>query len=692
MRIFRFFSILVFIKMACPILAQDSIKRVDLEQVVVFGHRKNDDVNSYKYGKMEAKTIISVIGETDVVRYISTLPGVAQGMEGGMGLFVRGGSDGHNRFELDGVPVYGSTHLFGLFSVFHPDVVDDVEFRSGGFPASTGDFMASLTRIKTIVPDTLLHGSVGLSPFMVGASINGAISHDCGFVAAGRLSQLPLAYKAVKAIADTDADVVPQVGDWYAKLYWNVASSHSLWTSFYVSHDYFKFAQDNVIEMGWGNRLGQLTWNCTISPSMLSKIQLYVSDFYSEQKNRYYDDIGALTSGLRLRSRLTEYAGRASLFYMGKTWSLEGGVDAKQFVMKPLSEKVIVSDGGIYDIIADKNLVNLVSTYMDYRIGLKKVNLSMGVRGTRFSHDDYFDWSYNFRTSLEVEYSERLRFNASYDQLSQYHHILEGLPVGWSLDLIVPFDERLGPEYAEQFSGGGYWRTSKWTVKIGAYYKRMFHLVSYKNGTNVFGVSNTTWNEEAVSGKGHSYGLEVQIDRETERWNTSAAYTLSRSFRRFSEINQGKVYPFKFDRPHILNASVRWRSFQRGAREHWAGCSVSMSSGHNATIPLSVYKGIDPPYWNQQDNGMYVSLQKNQNAHFRQLMSDVNEYKMPLYCRIDLSYSFTKKSDNKIREIQVGIFNVLNRENPYLVFYEDNRWQQLSIFPITPSVKWSLMF
>jgi hypothetical protein len=73
----------------------------------------------YKISAKNIKTIISAMGEADPIKYIQTLPGISTGIEGTSAIFVRGGNIGNNLMTLDGVTVYGSSHLFGL----HPSLL-----------------------------------------------------------------------------------------------------------------------------------------------------------------------------------------------------------------------------------------------------------------------------------------------------------------------------------------------------------------------------------------------------------------------------------------------------------------------------------------------------------------------------------------------------------------------------------------
>ena len=68
----------------------------------------------------QIKSIPALFGEVDVLKAVQLLPGV-QSSEGTSGFYVRGGGPDQNLILLDGVPVYNSSHLGGLFSVFNAD-------------------------------------------------------------------------------------------------------------------------------------------------------------------------------------------------------------------------------------------------------------------------------------------------------------------------------------------------------------------------------------------------------------------------------------------------------------------------------------------------------------------------------------------------------------------------------------------
>ena len=119
-------------------------KYVQLDGVTVYSaYSSTNKGSSYKYSALQAGSSISVIGEPDILRHISSLPGVSQGIESSLGLFVRGGNNGSNGLYFNDVPMYVSSHLMGMFSVFPADMVNEATFYMGGLPALKGNQSSS---------------------------------------------------------------------------------------------------------------------------------------------------------------------------------------------------------------------------------------------------------------------------------------------------------------------------------------------------------------------------------------------------------------------------------------------------------------------------------------------------------------------------------------------------------------------
>jgi hypothetical protein len=132
-------------------------------------------------------------------------------------------------------------------------------------------------------------------------------------------------------------------------------------------------------------------------------------------------------------------------------------------------------------------------------------------------------------------------------------------------------------------------------------------------------------------------------------------------------------------------------TLKKKEKEQHMNFALSYTSGNKATLQTGVYKGTPLPYWDLVYCG-FVNTTMEENIYYRQLMSNVNDYTMPDYFRIDIGYSFLKLKKQTTNELTVGLYNVLNRKNPYLIFHQDYSWKVLSIFPILPSVEWKISF
>ena len=64
----------------------------------------------------QTRQMVTAMGESDVIKYIQTLPGISSGVEGTTSFYVRGGNLGNNVVTLDGVRLYGYGHLLLPYS------------------------------------------------------------------------------------------------------------------------------------------------------------------------------------------------------------------------------------------------------------------------------------------------------------------------------------------------------------------------------------------------------------------------------------------------------------------------------------------------------------------------------------------------------------------------------------------------
>ena len=185
--------------------------------------------------------------------------------------------------------------------------------------------------------------------------------------------------------------------------------------------------------------------------------------------------------------------------------------------------------------------------------------------------------------------------------------------------------------------------------------------------------------EEFVFGKGWSYGGELFVNKSKGKLTGWVGYTLSWTWRKFADLNNGKKYPSKYDRRHDLSVVSMYELSPK-----WKFSAVFVfGTGNATTLP----------------ERFYII-----NGILSQEYSQVNQYRLPSYHRLDLSATLTPaKPRRRMKQNWVfGIYNTYSRLNPYFIYFdqEGNPYngtlkveaRQVSLFPIIPSVTWNFRF
>lgn len=141
------------------------LQEVQINETTAEKNVSKVEIGVTKLNIKNIKKIPAVLGEVDVMRSLQLLPGVSSVGEGATGINVRGGGIDQNLILVDDAPVYNSSHLMGLFSVFNPDALKDVTFYRGGIPAQFGGRVSSVIDVKIKEPNLekwTMQGGIGL--------------------------------------------------------------------------------------------------------------------------------------------------------------------------------------------------------------------------------------------------------------------------------------------------------------------------------------------------------------------------------------------------------------------------------------------------------------------------------------------------------------------------------------------------
>lgn len=124
-----------------------------LDEVIVAAslHKnvENTSMGTEEINVEESKNIPLVLGERDVLKVATSLPGISTAGEASAGFNVRGGSSDQNLILLDDAGIYNPQHFFGIFSALNPFSIGEVKIHKASIPVSYGGRLSSVIDIKT---------------------------------------------------------------------------------------------------------------------------------------------------------------------------------------------------------------------------------------------------------------------------------------------------------------------------------------------------------------------------------------------------------------------------------------------------------------------------------------------------------------------------------------------------------------
>jgi ferric enterobactin receptor len=153
------------------------------------------------------------LGERDIFRTLQLLPGISGSHEASSGLYVRGGTPDQNLVSYDGFTVYHVDHLFGYFSAFNMEAVDEVRLSKGAYEARYGGRLSSVMELVGRAGRTdRFSGTANLSLLSAGAVLAAPLGGKGSLLLAGRRSfQSPL-YDKILGLTDDESGGGPGGG------------------------------------------------------------------------------------------------------------------------------------------------------------------------------------------------------------------------------------------------------------------------------------------------------------------------------------------------------------------------------------------------------------------------------------------------------------------------------------------------
>ncbi|HEX5024046.1 MAG TPA: TonB-dependent receptor, partial [Agriterribacter sp.] len=491
--------------------------------------------------------------------------------------------------------------------------------------------------------------------------------------------------------------------DFNAKVNVKFSEKDRLYLSGYFGRDVFDFknAQQSFnVGIPWGNSTATLRWNHVFGNKLFANTTIVYNDYKFDFKAAQNDFLIQLSSGIKDLNGKIDFD-----FYPVPLHKIKFG---GQYTYHTFIPQVVSGnqDSTVFKPVnAQKKYANEVALYAqdDWEIN-DAFKLNYGVRWSGFQQTGPYkkyitdDNGNNIdsvvyksgaavqnyggiepRATLRYAWNDESSIKAAVTRNYQYIHLVTNAGTTLPTDLWVSSTHRVKPQLSWQYALGYFrnFKSNTYETSVEVYYKTMANQIEYREG---YTPSLEDTEKDFVFGKGWSYGAEFYLNKARGKLTGWIGYTLSWTWRKFPELNDGIKFPAKYDRRHDLSVVAMYELSKK-----WKFSAVFVfGTGNATTLPerFFIMEGV-----------------------LTQEYSSINQYRMDAYHRVDLAATYTPQH-KKPKRLQgswvFSIYNVYSRANPYFIYFDQTgspydgtlqiQAKQVSLFPIVPSVTWNFKF
>ena len=682
------------------------LDEVIVEENIELLNVRNPQMSVNKLAINTIKKIPAVLGEVDVIKSITLLPGVTNAGEGASGFNVRGGAADQNLILLDEAILFNSSHLFGFFSVFNPDAIKDIQLYKGGIPASYGGRASSVLNIYQKEGNRKKfesQGGIGLISSRL--LLEGPLKKEkSSFLIGGRSSYAHLFLPLIESVDNNKAYFY----DLNTKLSYTLNDRNTIYLSGYFGRDVFDI--DNLFDLAYGNSVANFRWNHLFSNKLFSNLSLIYSDY------DYTLDFGLAEFDWNLG--ITNFNFKYDFkHYLNDKTKLEYGLNGIYYkfdpgFIQPTAESSPVQARKLENKFAFENAVYAgvsyqLSSKINLQAGLRLSNfLRLGQKMNTYANDNpllYIESSQIYeeaqptgsvtyskgeviksftypepRFSMAYQLDSDQSFKLSYNRMAQYLHLISNTNSPTPIDVWAPSGKYIDPQLLDQVAVGYFkiFDNNRYNLEVEAFYKTIQNRLDYIDGAEL--IANDAIEQILLTGQARAGGLEVLFRKNEGKLTGWIAYTLSRSEQQTlgrtpSEvgIDYGNWYATPYDKTHDISITTNYDLNKR-----WnLNANFIYQTGQPITYPNAQY----------QFSGFSIPNFESRNSS-----------RLPAYHRLDVSAVYSPKK--RSGEWVFGIYNFYNRKNAASIRFQENletgrnEALRLTIFGIIPSVTYNFKF
>ena len=598
------------------------------------------------------RRIPSITGTPDPIRFVKLLPGVQTGMELDAGLHILGTENSHSLVSVDGVPVYGATHILGLFSTFISSHFQGMNFSP---------YVSGANRLGGSVdmqlPDRIpqkFHGQLSASLFEAEGTLDIPTGRNSALFVSARRSYINLLYSPFLKLdvfsfkyGFTDGNIT-----WY----WEPSAKDRVWADFMMGGD------DIAFHSGRGGYDFKLDW-MNLKGSVHHR---HKWDWGSLHQTAYYT---RMNMKLDLKHDIYDILLPSMIGTAGYSASINAGRWLGEVRMdwhhaKP--QQVIARNKDIsQDGVGENQSALEASARVQYTWPITPdLELAASLKGIWWHSTDGANYPAllpQVRLLWNARIAGKFEFLAGMGRQNLFQTGVTSIGLPIEFWYLAGKDLKPQGSYHASVSWGKNFLQDRYAVAVSAFYRHLTNQVDYTGSVIDYLDPEYVTPKYIITGFGHNYGLCITLHKQAGDFTGWVNYTLARSLRTFN----GETYPSSHERIHEFDAVANYTH----GRWDFGGVFI-LASGTPYTAAESLY----------MVGGTLIPE-----------VSPKNSVRMKPYMRLDLSvsYYFRRNADGRGHGLTFALYNAIGYKNDvFLQLKTSEDGQSFSYAPMALYIRW----
>ena len=612
-----------------------------IDSTVVAARKRSSPISVKAETKVDIEGLAKlpgILGSSDPLRFIRLLPSVQTGSEIDAGIHIQGCDHSHNLISIDGTPIYGASHLLGIFSVFNQAHFGTMNYgTTAGTLGRLGGYVDMLP--DRSIPSRSTKGDFSLGLVAAQGNLKLRTGDNSALSLSARRSFLNELYRPFLTV-DEDPFLYG-FGDVNLGWAWEPSAKDRIYAdAFYSSDaaDYTSIENHLGVKMGWSNASAALHWQHRSAETLL-KQSIFITQ-YSARADISYS----------LESGFVPYHTRNAGYKTAMQWQdFDFGADILYYDILPPSP--VHESGSMTAGIAKETQQALESRIR--AAWSRYLSLSWKIRadlagGWYLSPEKESFWQLDPSIAISYDMFRAGKLDLRAGSATQNIFLTGVSSMGFPIEFNF-LAGKYGSPQRSLWASLAYnlsFRQEAWAFSAELYWRRLHNQVEYTGTLMDYLRADSSLADMLTTAEGWNYGINLILHKQAGKLTGWLSASLGRSLRQGED---GSIWPSNFERLIEVNAVATWTE-----RKWDAGGTFIAASGTPFTAPQSFYL---------LDSRLIC------------LYGPRNGARLAPYIRLDLNFNWYFRKDTTLTHgINFSIYNALARNNElsYRFYYRED--------------------